>query len=515
MNEKKKCVGPCGLEKKLEEFGKSNKALDGHRGRCKVCTNAAEKTRYEVKVGKTPAPPPPDAALAQQNRAKLDAIGAEAFRVASVMVNNGTVWLRDVDVRPHPILPDVLVAYHPTEGFVIGPVEGQRAADDELDPGAVEYQVRTGRFPAAMTMIEVIESYPAAKPKPEELEPVQEHRMRRELRESQAKVKALVSQLSDARAMRDIAREAAEASDAVEPIRPRERKSGLREATAMVLASDWHIEEEVQPEKVAGRNRYNLEISARRAERFFEATRWAMTWQREVFHVRDLVLWLGGDLITNYLHPDNIESNLLAPVQAIATAESYISSGIDFLLEDDKLERLVVPCNDGNHGRLTEKTRAATRMENSLEWLLYETLRRRYAGNPRVQFQIANGDHLYLDVYGRTVRFTHGDSVNYGGGVGGITIPIYKALARWDTVRKAALTVMGHFHQRTSLADLIINGSLIGYSPYSMRIGARFESPAQDFTMLDPLRFKSVSMPLWVADREDDDQNTTIEEERR
>lgn len=83
-------------------------------------------------------------------------------------------------------------------------------------------------------------------------------------------------------------------------------------------------------------------------------------------------------------------------------------------------------------------------------------------------------------------------------------IPIYKALARYDTVRRADLSVLGHFHQLTSLTDLIINGSLCGYSEYSLTIGARFEPPAQAFTILDPLRFKSVNMPLWVSSREDD-----------
>ena len=340
---------------------------------------------------------------------------------------------------------------------------------------------------------------------PEVLDTVQEHRLRAKVRELESTVKSLVGQLSDARAMNDIAAEAADTVSAIPPIRPRERTSGVREGTAMALASDWHIEEEVLPEKVAGRNRYNLEISARRMTRFFEAVRWATEWQRQVCTVRDQILWLGGDIITNYLHEDNVESNLLSPVQAIATAQAAIGNGIRYLLEDGQLERLVIPCNDGNHGRLTEKTRSATRKENSLEWLLYIGLQREFARDPRVQFQIADGTQLFLDVYGRTIRFTHGDSVKYGGGIGGITIPIYKALARWDTVRHADLTIMGHFHQRISLSDLIVNGSLIGYSPYAMDIGARFEPPAQEFSMLEPVRFRSASIPLHVSDREDDD----------
>jgi len=336
----------------------------------------------------------------------------------------------------------------------------------------------------------------------EKLDPVIEHRLKARVAALEMQNKTLLADLDSARRLAEIRKEVAAIK--VKGISPRERGTKVREATALACASDWHIEEEVRPEQVAGRNRYNLEISARRMERFFEATGYAVQFNRQIFKIRDLVLWLGGDIITNYLHEDNIEANLLAPVQAIAYAQASIAAGIQYLLKDPELERIVIPCNDGNHGRLTDKTRSATRVENSIEWLLYTNLAREFAKEPRVQFVIANGEHLYYDIYGRTVRFTHGDTVRYAGGVGGVTIPIYKALARWDTVRRADLTIMGHFHQLTSLADLIINGSLIGFSPYSMTIGARFEPPAQAFTVLDPLRFKSVSMPLWVSERTDD-----------
>lgn len=346
-------------------------------------------------------------------------------------------------------------------------------------------------------------SAPAPKAVEEQLPPVTEHRLRVRNAQLEARVKSLLADLDDSQTMSDLHREAL-ATEAP-AIKPREMTTNkIREAAALVLASDWHIEEQVRPEQVAYRNRYNLEISERRMTRFFEAVRYSIQFNRQIFKIRDLVLWLGGDIITNYLHPDNVESNLLAPVEAIAYAHTSLKTGIEFLLGDPELERIVIPCNDGNHGRLTKKVQSATRVENSIEWLLYTMLAADFKHEPRVQFSIAQGTQLFLEVYGRTIRFTHGDSVKYGGGVGGVTIPIYKALGRWDTVRRADLTCMGHFHQLTSLTDLIINGSLIGYNTYAMDIGARFEPPAQAFTILDPQRFKSVSMPLWVSERDDD-----------
>ncbi len=338
----------------------------------------------------------------------------------------------------------------------------------------------------------------------EQLSAVEEHRLKVKNADLLRQVKTLTAQLSDAQFYSEFARESAEAAQAVEPIQIREYTSGLLEGTVQVLASDWHIEESVRPEQVADRNVYNLDISKQRMERFFQATRFGIDFSRQAYKIRDMILWLGGDLITNHLHPDNTETNLLSPVEAIAYAYQNIKAGIEYLLEDSELERIVIPCNDGNHGRLTEKMRSAARVQSSIEWLLYKMLADAFAKEPRVQFIIAAGSQIYYDVYDRTVRYTHGDECKYGGGVGGITIPIYKALARWETVRHAELTCMGHFHQRTNLNDLIINGSLIGYSPYSLSIGARFEPPAQDFSVLGSKRFRGLSMPLYVSSTEDD-----------
>jgi hypothetical protein len=337
----------------------------------------------------------------------------------------------------------------------------------------------------------------------ETLSAVEEHRLKKKLRDLEAHNRQLIKDLSDAQEIGDIVCAAHEVED-VPGIQPREYDSGLREGTALVMASDWHIDEVIEPGQVSGRNRYNPEISARRMERFFEATRWAIDSQRNTFVIRDLILWLGGDLITNYLHEDNVLTNALSPPEALAYAQASISDGIKYLLEDEELECIVIPCNDGNHGRMSKRMGSSSRTMMSLEIMLYRMLQREFKNEPRVKFIIAEGEHVYYEVYGRTIRFVHGDSVKYSNGIGGITIPVLKAINAWNTLRYADLTVMGHWHQRLVLPELMVNGSLIGYSPFSMTIRARFEPPSQNFSILEPKRFRSIDLPLWVADRDDD-----------
>jgi hypothetical protein len=108
--------------------------------------------------------------------------------------------------------------------------------------------------------------------------------------------------------------------------------------------------------------------------------------------------------------------------------------------------------------------------------------------------------HSYVEVFGLTLRFLHGHSIKFGGGIGGITIPIRKAISQWNKVRKADLTVMGHFHQCVDGGDFIVNGSLIGYNAFAQFIKADYEPPRQQFFLITDYRGgeKSVVAPIRV-----------------
>jgi hypothetical protein len=126
----------------------------------------------------------------------------------------------------------------------------------------------------------------------------------------------------------------------------------------------------------------------------------------------------------------------------------------------------------------------------------------------RIQFKLPTSQFTFLeDVYGRTIRFLHGDVFKYSGGVGGITVPMHRAHARWQTVQPADLTCLGHFHQRICLPNIMVNGSLIGYDPYAMGGGFPFEHPVQSMRMLDSKRFCSTDIPLWVSKLDDDQRH--------
>jgi hypothetical protein len=282
---------------------------------------------------------------------------------------------------------------------------------------------------------------------------------------------------------------------------------GTSEAVAFMVASDWHVEEPVFADQVNDFNEFNLVIAKKRAEKFFANGHRLIKNSQKDTHIDTVVLPLLGDFISNSIHEELAESNLLLPIEATLFAQNLIASGIEHLLSDKSIEKLIVPCTSGNHGRTTAKRRISTEQGNSLENYMYHSLKNHFKEDPRVQFIISKGYHIYLDIFGRTVRLHHGHAFRGGiNNVGGITIPVNKKIARWDIAKKADFDIFGHYHQLMSTDKWVCNGSLIGYNDFAIEIGASPEPPRQAFFLVDRERGKSVFIPIWV-----DDVNPLIE----
>lgn len=279
---------------------------------------------------------------------------------------------------------------------------------------------------------------------------------------------------------------------------PERKRTGKGDATALLVCSDLHVYERVKPEEVNGLNEYNIAVARGSIQTMFQKALLLVDIERGAVNIDTFILALLGDLMTNQIHEDQLETNEGTPQEEMLFLMEQLTGGIDMLLEHGKFKRLIIPCCDGNHGRNTFKIRSANRVKHSHEWLLYRLLAQHYAGDPRVEFCIADGALLYMDIYGRKVRFTHGDAIRYNGGVGGLTIPARKAIAEWDRGTRADFTVFGHHH--TSLMDkqFLSNGSALGYSPYAVTIKAAFEHPQQALVFLDDERWVTAWRPIYV-----------------
>ena len=273
-------------------------------------------------------------------------------------------------------------------------------------------------------------------------------------------------------------------------------------ATYVMLASDWHMEERVRPENVGGRNEYNPEIACERAEQFWKSNLLMLDAARSAWDIRQGVLWLGGDLITGYIHEEYLEENFLSPVEASILVYKTMVSGIKTLLAESDLEHILIPTNNGNHGRTGLRIKIGTYAKNSFEWMLYQMLALHFVDEDRITFQIASGYNNLVDLYGYRINFHHGDAVGYGGGIGGVATPMNRRIGRaassvpvrWEGTEKGVphLYVNGHFHSLQFPRFFMQNGSLIGWNDFAERIGAPYDDPQQASFVVDE-RYKMVN----------------------
>lgn len=276
-------------------------------------------------------------------------------------------------------------------------------------------------------------------------------------------------------------------------IHPRE-KSDKSEAVAVAVATDWHLGCEVRPESVNGLNTFNVAICKKRVETFFQRVVRFTDKERQDVKINELVLFLGGDLIDGSLHLDSIQSqDVSGPISQAILCQELIEAGLNFLLNHGKFSRITVVCCDGNHSRLTARQHWASRKGNALEYLMYYNIASRF---PQLNWIIATGIHAYLDVFGSTMRFHHGDTIHFGG-VNGPYTYLNRRIMQWDQSRQAHYSIQGHLHTYTlGTRKWVINGSLIGYTAYGQSLGGEFQPPIQSFFLWDKQRGPTVHIPI-------------------
>lgn len=271
--------------------------------------------------------------------------------------------------------------------------------------------------------------------------------------------------------------------------------SGTTEATPILVASDWHVEERVDQRLVNGLNEYSIGTARHRADKFFRnGLRLTQICQQDA-KINTIVLALLGDFFSNDIHDELAEVNQLLPMDACLMAQDLIASGIQFLLDNSQFD-IVIPTASGNHARTTRQVHISTEAGHSLEYMMYQNLAKFFRNEPRVKFIIERGYHTYVQIHGLTVRFSHGHQLRYQGGVGGLYIPAGKALAQWNKGRKADLDIFGHFHSLKDGGNFISNGSMIGYNAYAVSIKADFERPQQAFVLIDSKRGRTITAPI-------------------
>lgn len=280
-------------------------------------------------------------------------------------------------------------------------------------------------------------------------------------------------------------------------ISPR-KGSQTSEATAVACLTDVHVGNHITLGQTNGINEYNVNICRDRCKTFFERVVRLTQKERQDVHIEELILFLGGDFIDGTLHMDTIQSNQPSqPMEQIVIAQDIIETGLKYLEAKGDFSRITIVAKDGNHGRISAKMHWNSRVGNSLEWYMYYNLARRY---PQFNWIVEESFFSYVKVYNWMVRFHHGDTIHFGG-QNGFYQNLHIKINGNNAVINADLDVMGHLHQYTPLRRYVVNGSVVGFSPYGMSLQSfnKGEPATQAFFLIDKKRRVTVHIPILLS----------------
>lgn len=258
-----------------------------------------------------------------------------------------------------------------------------------------------------------------------------------------------------------------------------------RQGASLIAVSDWHVEKVIEKNSVNGFNEFNPEIAKKRAEKFTDSTIKLINRDAVEFDKHDTVIFLMGDFIEGYIHPESQAiTNAMTPVEASAYAGELLASSLYNILEHAQTDNITVVCRTGNHSRLTKRMESSIDHRFNYETMIYSFLAQRFKGD--IQFNLPTSDIGYTEVLGKTIRDFHGWQVKYGGGIGGLTVPLTKFLQRQDGNRKADFNLLGHYHQLSMpTKDSLLNGSLCGFDTYAQSLGCSMEPAMQGYRLID------------------------------
>ena len=318
-----------------------------------------------------------------------------------------------------------------------------------------------------------------------------------------AKYEEAVKQLEQRQEELDIRRSLDEYRKYLAPIGIDIKKNHTKhDAMPIIVASDWHGDEVIDGRSIGNVNEFNAAVFTYRSKRFWKYTAKLVKILSQDSDIDTVVLALLGDFMSGWIHPDLIQTNSSTPPEMILKLLDNFTGGLEFLLKELPDKKIHIVGAVGNHSRITMKPEHKNRVGKSYEGLLYELLVRYFAakGETRIVWQLPTGYFNWVTLYGKRIRFHHGDNIRYAGGVGGIEIPLRKAIAQWNKAQHADLDVMGHWHTRLMGSTYVVNGGLVGYSQFSEAIKCDFETARQACFLMHHKFGKTAEYPLILQD---------------
>jgi predicted phosphodiesterase len=261
----------------------------------------------------------------------------------------------------------------------------------------------------------------------------------------------------------------------------------------VLMLSDWHIGEVVDAAQVHQANEFNAQVAERRVKSVIDRVLHLAFHHVKTPEYPGIVVVLGGDFVSGWLHEELFRTDWCAPTQATNWCVSRLHAALARLA--DAFGKVHAVCVPGNHGRLTKKPMAKGGATSCFDHAIYEALSDRLRDDARITWQIpASGDALF-QVAGTRFLAMHGHELGVKGGDGliGALGPIMRGAIKTGRAERSLgrdfdVLLLGHFHQSIwqPHSGLVVNGTLKGFDEYSRAQRYSFAPPTQSLFFVHP-----------------------------
>lgn len=259
-------------------------------------------------------------------------------------------------------------------------------------------------------------------------------------------------------------------------------KKNNGEKTTISVAShlsDLHCGEVVRRDETEGMSEYNYAIAQKRMKTYMEKFDDWVDLHRKNYNVEEWAVLVTGDLINNYLHPENERTDEFPPpVQAVKAGELLART---IASSAHKFPKVTVHfiCAD-NHSRMDKKCPSKLAGKNSMNYIVGNVAKTLLESHKNVTFNLYESIQEVVEVRKRKYLILHGHTVRGGSNP---YLSAQKRIGKESYARmnmpddkKFNVMVMGHYHAPMKCQDLIIGGNLPGSTEYDRGAGRHCES---------------------------------------
>ena len=256
----------------------------------------------------------------------------------------------------------------------------------------------------------------------------------------------------------------------------------------VLLVSDFHYGENVNPKEVPDGNCYSPEVANARWDRLINNT--ISKTRTKGKHSKGIVVCFLGDDVSGDIHDELKETNFKTPIDAcmeVATAKAKMLKA--FEKEYGKVWVISVM---GNHGRTNKKPQSKGLSEHNYDSLVNAIVRQQFIDNKNISFYTPKSGEAYFELCGFNFLATHGDRIGSRGGQGFIGCSATIARGQHKTRQAYAQIgkpidwmLIGHFHTPMLLEHTIANGTTVGYSQYARDLRLEPSYPSQTLFYVD------------------------------